>query len=263
MACAVTAMYIDSLAYDDSFAVYEFNERSDEDGFFHGSRRSLHFLDTVETDHSESTVANFSCSSFNSQIDDECEFEDEYDDEFTASVPAEEIKSPTKASSRKKTTIRFAGVNVREYTVVVGCQNISCPLELDWEYVEFSFQREEDYRAHSGPRGKIQPLSYQERKEIIAVSQDVSISHVKYLEQEMLNLHDKNLEGSRIFSPEGKCGVKQLDSPPRRPSNDNKTIPPTMTSTSNNATITNDAMTTGNESNRNDSPPRRPSNSYD
>jgi hypothetical protein len=259
MTCVVSAMYIDSFAYDDSFAVYEFNDRINEDGSFRGSRRSMFIVDTVENDHSESTVANFSCSSFNSiHFDDNC-------DEFVGTVPSEEMKSTLKATIDQKKKTRFAGVTVREYTVVVGCQDISCPLELDWEYVEYDFTREEDYRVNSEPRAKIRPLSYQERKQIIAVSQEVSIAHVKYLEQEMLHLQENNFESKNIFDPECKRGIKRIDSPPRLPRSDTKTTPSTTTtiSTNNGSTTANDALLIGFNSNRNDSPPRRPSNSYD
>ena len=262
MASVLTAMYIDSFAYDDSLSIYEFNERSDEDSSFHSSRRSVCLADNVETDHSESTVANFSCCSFNS-----IHFEDESDsDDFNFIVPTEIIKSPSKASIGQKSKIMFGGVSVREYAVVVGCQDILCPLTLDWEYVEFDFTREEDYRDHLKPQSKLLPLSYQERKQIIAVSQDVSVANVKYLEKEMLDLQNNNYECDDDFHPDRKRGVQRVDSPPRRPSKEPILATMTKTATFSAAhtkTIASSAMTIGFISNRNDSPPRRPCNSHD
>ena len=227
-------MYIDPFGCNDSFDHYGFNVGSDEYGNFHGSQCSMCLLDIDETDHSVSTVASLSSSS----NEDEC-------DEFIRTVPSEEIKS------NQKTKIKFAGVSVREYTVVVGCQDILCPLELDWEYVEYNFTRDEDYCANSEPKSKICPLSYKERQQIIAVSQDVSISDVKYLEQEMIDLQKNNFECENI------CRLRRIDSLPRKPRSDNETSPLAATTNSNNA------MTNCFNSNRNDSPPRRPCQSYD
>lgn len=220
MTCVIAAMYIDSLAYDDSFAIHEFNDESDEDVSFHDSEHSMCSLDKDGADLNESTEANYSSSSFNS-IDFEDDFEDDCDVSNTI-VHSTIIKSPLKAS-RGQGKISFGGVGVREYTVVVGSQSISCPLELDWDFVEYSFSKEEDYRVNSGSRSKkVRPLSYQERKQIIAVSQGVSISNVKYLEQEMLDLQNNKYVHDIIFDSGCKRGVKRVDSPPRQPRSESK-----------------------------------------
>jgi hypothetical protein len=213
-------MYIDSLAYDDSFAIYEFNDESDEDVSFHDSEHSMCSLDRDGADLNESTEANYSCSSFNS-IDFEDDFEDDCDVSNTI-VHSTIIKSPLKAS-RGQGKISFGGVGVREYSVVVGSQSISCPLELDWDFIEYNFSKEEDYRVNSGSRSKkVRPLSYQERKQIIAVSQGVSISNVKYLEKEMLDLQKNKYVHDIIFDSGCKRGIKRVDSPPRQPRSESK-----------------------------------------
>ena len=222
----------------------------------------MNLHDTVETYHSESTAAKISSS----KIDNEC-------NKLMGTAPSEEIKPSSKDPTNKIKKIRFAGVSVREYTVVVGCQNISCPLELDWEYVEHNFAREEDYRysVNSGPRSKLRRLSYKERKHIIAVSQDVAISQVKYLEQEMIDLQRKILECENFFSLDWKRYENRIDFSRRSLQGDNGTLPrppPTAaatTTTSSNIGIltTKDAMMIGSFSNNIDSIPRRPCHIYD
>lgn len=227
MTCILKAMNFDSLPYDDTFAVFEINEsniecddRSVEKLSFHDSRCSLLSLDSF---HSESTVAYYSITSIDdSHFDDECEG-------FNDILPCDHVELISDATNVRK--VNFGGVAVRGYPVVIGCQDIPCPLELDWEFDEYYFKSEEDYRVSSNSDSKPRSLSYHERRQIIAASQDIPFEDVKQLEQEMMYLQNARQKLDFILSHHRKRTVKRVDSPPIQPRGENKNTS-TMTRTS-------------------------------
>jgi hypothetical protein len=200
-------MLIESHAIEDLFPIFEFNNN-----YVNGK---------FDIDHSESTFASYNETSYPDgfmSMSFSCKDDDTDFDFFSPSVSA----VPSKAKK-----VSFGGVTVREFMVVVGCNDsIDCPLELGWEYVESTLATDGCYKSNSKPRSRMRPLSYRERKERIAVTQDVPICHVKFLEQEMLAMLSnciikcKNLPIPVIHVDCKNAAMRRallVDSPPRHP----------------------------------------------
>ncbi len=250
MTCILKAMHFDSLPY------IACDDRSVEKVSFHDSLCSLLSLDSF---HSESTVAYYSATSFDdSHFDDDC-------DGFNDDLPCDHVELLSDATNGRKTTVNFGGVAVREYPVVIGCQDIPCPLELDWEFDEYYFKRDEDYRVSSKSDSNLRSLSYEERRQIIAASQDIPFENVKHLEQEMIQIQNARRKLDFILSNHRSRNVKRMDSPPIQPWSENKNTM-TMTRTSRYTAASNstssDNETTTSKVTRRDTIPRRPSNDY-
>jgi hypothetical protein len=184
-----TTKDVDLIAFDNCLTVYEFNEVTG--GFDVNIIQNLKSLGSLSGQDEEQTESCDCSMSYDSIC-----FDDEvYDcDSLNVALPSRNAFPLTK-SPRK---VSFGPVIVREYTVVIGCQDIPCPLELGWDYSEHTVPCDEDYRLSLQPHRYMHRLTYQERKASIAISNNILASDVKFLEQEMLALRISRLNNGIV-----------------------------------------------------------------
>jgi hypothetical protein len=185
-----TTKDVDLIEFDNWPTVYEFNDAiAGFDVNIIVDLNSLGSPSGQDEEHTESSDCSMSYDSI-------C-FDDEVYDcgSLNTALPSRQTL-PIKRRSPQK--VSFGPVIVREYTVVVGCQDIPCPLELGWNYSEHTISCDEEYRLYIQPQRYMHRLTYQERKESIAVSNDIPASDVKFLEQEMLALRISRLKNGIV-----------------------------------------------------------------
>jgi hypothetical protein len=195
MACVLFYNNIHSIACDDAFpkdtscddscaSDNTWEKYPDEADFL--DKLSSHCLpDQFLLDNSESSHSFYDDSSCHGSVSSRDTFFFEDINNTKALKPVGFVLDPNpKLLTPKRKRVSFGVVTVREYKVVMGCQDIACPLELGWDYQQDSFPNNESYQSH--PRTRIRRLSYAERREMLSSSQNVPNSDVRFSEQEML-----------------------------------------------------------------------------
>jgi hypothetical protein len=238
MACVLYFNNIHSIAFDDACP----KETRCDDSFSSDDTWEIYhektvFLDKLSShclpdqflfDNSESSSSLRGESTFNGSVSSFESFFFEDVINISTEIKSVNVGFNPNANSfvPKRKRVSFGSVTVREYNVVMGCQDIACPLELGWKYQQDSFPDYESYQSQ--PRTHVRCLSYAERREMLSSSQNMPDSDVKFSEQEMLAMQTISIQSKIpvINEVETDETIKRkfpVDLPPRLPRAKSKT----------------------------------------